>query len=80
MEALNMILTMKFELALTLLLFVLLFLKIDGRANNVSIIRITNLFLLLNLAIIQSTKEILLSKPSANQKREKRLQKKLKRK
>lgn len=51
MEALDMILTMKFELALTLLLFVLLLLKIDGRTNNVSVIRITNVFLLLNLAI-----------------------------
>jgi NADH-quinone oxidoreductase subunit N len=51
MEALNMILVMKFELALTLLLFLLLFLKIDGRASNVSVIRITNLFLLLNLVI-----------------------------
>ena len=46
-----MVLAMKFELALTFLLFVLLFLKIDGRAGNVSVIRITNLFLLLNLAI-----------------------------
>lgn len=51
MEALDMILTMKFELALTLLLFVLLLLKIDGRTTNVSVIRITNVFLLLNLAI-----------------------------
>ncbi|MCW5906826.1 MAG: NADH-quinone oxidoreductase subunit N [Chitinophagales bacterium] len=42
---------MKFELALTLLLFLLLFLKIDGRANNVSVIRITNVFLLLNLVL-----------------------------
>ncbi len=51
MEALDMILTMKFELALTLLLFVLLLLKIDGRTKNVSVIRITNVFLLLNLAL-----------------------------
>lgn len=42
---------MKFEMALTLLLFVLLFIKIDGRAGNVSVIRITNVFLLLNLAL-----------------------------
>lgn len=51
MEALQMILTMKFELSLTLILFILLFLKIDGRAGNVSVIRITNLMLLLNLAV-----------------------------
>jgi NADH-quinone oxidoreductase subunit N len=42
---------MKFEMALTLLLFVLLFIKIDGRAGNVSVIRITNVFLLLNLVL-----------------------------
>lgn len=48
---LSFLVVMKFELALTLLLFVLLFLKIDGRANNVSVIRITNVFLLLNLLL-----------------------------
>lgn len=42
---------MKFEMALTVLLFVLLFIKIDGRAGNVSVIRITNIFLLLNLVL-----------------------------
>ncbi len=51
MEALNMILAMKFEIALTLLIFILLFLKIDGRANNVFLIRLTNLLLVLNLAL-----------------------------
>lgn len=51
MDALHIILSMKFEMALTVLLFVLLFIKIDGRAGNVSVIRITNIFLLLNLVL-----------------------------
>ncbi|MBL0309484.1 MAG: NADH-quinone oxidoreductase subunit N [Bacteroidetes bacterium] len=46
-----MILAMKFELSLALILFLLLFLKIDGRAGNVFVIRLTNLLLLLNLAL-----------------------------
>ncbi|MFI5205841.1 MAG: proton-conducting transporter membrane subunit, partial [Candidatus Paceibacterales bacterium] len=47
---LDFLLTMKFEMGLTLIIFILLFLKIDGRASNQSIIRITNSLLLLNFA------------------------------
>ncbi|MES2620019.1 MAG: NADH-quinone oxidoreductase subunit N, partial [Bacteroidota bacterium] len=51
MELTQWLLAMKFELAITLILFLLLFLKIDGRASNVSILRTTNLLLLLNLLL-----------------------------
>ncbi len=49
MEWMTTIMAMKFELALTAIIFILLFLKIDGRAGNESVIRFTNLLLLLNL-------------------------------
>ncbi len=51
MEWMTTIMAMKFELALTAIIFILLFLKIDGRAGNESVIRFTNLLLLLNLAL-----------------------------
>jgi len=40
---------MKFEMMLTAIIFVLLFLKIDGRTSNSSILNLTNFLLLLNL-------------------------------
>jgi NADH-quinone oxidoreductase subunit N len=46
---LSSLLAMKFELMLTLIIFILLFMKIDGRASNQSIIRISYLLLFLNL-------------------------------
>lgn len=46
-----MLIAMKFEMMLTLILFILLIQKIDGRASNVSILRITNLLLVLNLVL-----------------------------
>lgn len=51
MEWMTTIMAMKFELALTAIIFILLFLKIDGRAGNESVIRFTNLLLLLNLVL-----------------------------
>ena len=51
MEALNMILAMKFEMALTLILFFLLFLKIEGSRSNIAILRVTNFLLVVNLAL-----------------------------
>ncbi len=51
MEVLSMILTMKFEMALTVILFFLLLLKIDDRASNTAILRVTNFLLLLNLTV-----------------------------
>ncbi len=46
---LNSLLAMKFELMITFIIFVLLFIKIDGRANNQSVIRISYILLFLNL-------------------------------
>ena len=46
---LSSLLAMKFELMLTLIIFILLFMKIDGRAGNQSILRFTYLLLFLNL-------------------------------
>lgn len=43
------ILAMKFEMFLTGILFILLFLKIDGRASNTSLLRLTNILLVVNL-------------------------------
>lgn len=43
--------TMKFELFLTLILFILLFLKISGKGNNTSVLRITYSLLLLNFIL-----------------------------
>ena len=40
---------MKFELMITLIIFILLFMKIEGRANNQTVIRISYLLLFLNL-------------------------------
>jgi len=42
------ILAMKFEMMLTGIIFILLFIKIDGRADNTSVLRFTNILLLLN--------------------------------
>ena len=46
---LSSLLAMKFELMLTLIIFLLLFMKIDGRASNQTIIRTSYLLLFLNL-------------------------------
>ncbi len=46
---LSLLLAMKFELMITLIIFILLFMKIDGRANNQTVIRISYLLLFLNL-------------------------------
>ena len=46
----NSILAMKFEMMLTAIIFILLFLKIDGRVSNTSLLRLTNILLVLNLA------------------------------
>jgi NADH-quinone oxidoreductase subunit N len=51
MEAFDMILAMKFEMVLTLLLFILLIQRVNGNTGNVSVLRMTNVLLLLNLAI-----------------------------
>ena len=48
---LDFLIAMKFEMMLTLILFVLLFLKIDGRASNISVIRLVNVLLVINLAL-----------------------------
>ncbi len=40
---------MKFEMMLTAIIFVLLFLKIDGRFSNASLLRLTNILLVVNL-------------------------------
>ncbi len=48
---LSFLIAMKFEMMLTLILFILLIQKIAGRASNVSILRITNLLLVLNLVL-----------------------------
>ena len=46
---LSLLLAMKFELMITLIIFILLFMKIEGGANNQTVIRITYLLLFLNL-------------------------------
>ena len=46
---LSLLLAMKFELMITLIIFILLFMKIEGRANNQTVIRISYLLLFLNL-------------------------------
>ena len=46
---LSSLFAMKFELMLTLIIFILLFVKIDGRASNQTIIRTSYLLLFLNL-------------------------------
>ncbi len=51
MEVLDMILAMKFEMVLTLILFILLIQKVNGNASNISVLRITNVLLVLNLAL-----------------------------
>lgn len=48
---LSFLIAMKYEMMLTLIIFVLLFLKIDGRTGNSSIIRIANVFLLLTIGL-----------------------------
>ena len=48
---LSFLISMKLEMALTLIIFILLFLKIDGRAGNHAIIHVTNLLLLVIGAI-----------------------------
>jgi NADH-quinone oxidoreductase subunit N len=48
---LSILISMKFEMALTLIIFILLFLKIDGRAGNQLVIGITNLLLLLTFGL-----------------------------
>src|ERR1019366_8992529 len=48
---LTFLVTMKFEMALTLIIFILLFLKIDGRAGNQSTIRITTLLLVITFGL-----------------------------
>lgn len=50
MEWMSTLMAMKFELALTLIIFLLLFVKINGKAGNESVIRFTNLLLVLNFA------------------------------
>ena len=47
----SFLVTMKFEMALTLIIFILLFLKIDGRAGNQSTIRITTLLLVITFGL-----------------------------
>ncbi|MFN8287442.1 MAG: NADH-quinone oxidoreductase subunit N [Chitinophagales bacterium] len=51
MEWMNTVLAMKFELALTLIIFLLLFVKINGKSENESVIRLTNLLLVVNFAL-----------------------------
>lgn len=51
MEWLDMIIAMKFEMMLTLILFILLFLKIDGRASNSTVLLLTNFLLVINLSL-----------------------------
>lgn len=51
MEVLDMILAMKFEMVLTLILFILLIQKVNGNTGNISVLRITNVLLVLNLAL-----------------------------
>jgi len=51
MEVLDMILAMKFEMVLTLILFILLIQKVNGNASNISVLRMTNVLLVLNLAL-----------------------------
>jgi len=46
---LSSLLAMKFELMITVIIFILLFIKIDGRMSNSSVLRITYLLLFLNL-------------------------------
>ena len=48
---LSILISMKLEMALTLIIFILLFLKIDGRAGNQFVITITNLLLLLTIGL-----------------------------
>ncbi len=50
-EWLDMLLAMKFEWCLTLLLFLLLFFKLSGDVENEALMRITNLLLIVNLAV-----------------------------
>jgi NADH-quinone oxidoreductase subunit N len=51
MNLLDFLIAMKFEMMLTLILFILLFLKIDGRAGNLFVIRLVNMLLVLNLCL-----------------------------
>lgn len=48
---LSILISMKLEMALTLIIFILLFLKIDGRTGNQFVIRLTNLLLILTLGL-----------------------------
>ena len=45
------ILTMKFEMMLTGIIFILLFIKIDGRMGNTSLLRLTNILLFVNFVL-----------------------------
>ena len=45
----TLVFAMKFEWILTGIIFLLLFLKIDGRSSNISLLRITNTLLLVNV-------------------------------
>src|SRR5436190_21019772 len=51
MEMMNMLIAMKFEMMLTVILFILLFLKIDGRADNASVLQLTNALLIVNFIL-----------------------------
>ena len=48
---LSFLIAMKFEMMITLIIFVLLFLKIDGRASNQTTIRVAYGMLVLNLVL-----------------------------
>ncbi len=48
---LSFLISMKLEMALTLIIFILLFLKIDGRAGNNSVMRITNVLMVLAIGL-----------------------------
>lgn len=51
MEIIEALLLMKFEMMLTGIIFILLFLKIDGRANNSLVLNLTNGLLAVNLLL-----------------------------
>jgi NADH-quinone oxidoreductase subunit N len=51
MEILQLLIAMKFEMMLTLILFILLIIKIDGRAGNGFVLNLVNGLLVLNLGL-----------------------------
>ncbi|MDB5281419.1 MAG: dehydrogenase subunit [Bacteroidota bacterium] len=60
---LSFLVTMKFEMALTLIIFILLFLKIGDKTSNASIIRIANALLIISfgLCFLPGKNEVLFS-------------------